>query len=160
MKTLFAPWRMDFILGRRERGCVFCNRIKRRRDRADLILHRGRWNFVILNKYPYNNGHLMIVPNRHIASLAALGADESREMFSLIQRAEVVMKKALGAHGFNVGMNIGKAAGAGIEDHIHLHVVPRWMADTNFWPVIAETKSMPEHLNKTYDRLKKAWRNL
>lgn len=157
MKAIFAPWRMDFILGKKEKGCVFCNRVKRSRDRSDLILYRGKWSFVILNKYPYNSGHLMVVPFRHIASLERLTTEERAEMFDLLARSEKVMRKAIKAQGFNIGLNLGKAAGAGIDDHLHFHVVPRWIADTNFWPVIAATKSMPQHLMETYDCLKKAW---
>lgn len=159
--VVFAPWRMEFILGKREKGCVFCNRVgktaKRRTDRKDLILYRGKFSFVILNKFPYNNGHLMIVPNRHICELQQLSENERKEMFALIVRAETAMKKALHPQGFNMGMNVGKAAGAGIDDHLHFHMVPRWFADTNFWPVIGDVKSMPQHLMETYDRLKEAW---
>jgi len=158
MKALYAPWRMDFIFGKKEKGCVFCNRVKRSSDKKDFILHRGRWSFVILNKFPYNNGHLMVVPNRHIASLGSLKKQERGEIFEFLQKSERVIQKALKAQGFNVGLNLGKAAGAGIDDHLHFHLVPRWFADTNFWPVISETKSMPEHLAKTYDRLKRLWK--
>lgn len=158
MKALYAPWRMDFIFGKKEKGCVFCNRVKRSSDKKDFILHRGRWSFVILNKFPYNNGHLMVVPNRHVASLGDLKKQEREEIFEFLQKSERVIQKALKAQGFNIGLNLGKAAGAGIDDHIHFHLVPRWFADTNFWPVISETKSMPEHLTKTYDRLKRLWK--
>ncbi|HEX5038288.1 MAG TPA: HIT domain-containing protein [bacterium] len=158
MKPIFAPWRMEFILGPREKGCVFCNRVKRKSDRKDLILHRGKSCFVILNKYPYNPGHLMVVPNRHVSSLTELNAKEHEEIFSLLARAEKALSKSMRPQGFNMGMNLGKAAGAGIDDHIHFHVIPRWFADTNFWPVIAETKSMPQHLLDTYDLLKKFWK--
>lgn len=158
MKALYAPWRMDFIFGKKEKGCVFCNRVKRSSDKKDFILHRGRWSFVILNKFPYNNGHLMVVPNRHVASLGHLTKQEREEIFEFLQKSERVIQKALKAQGFNIGLNLGKAAGAGIDDHLHFHLVPRWFADTNFWPVISETKSMPEHLAKTYDRLKRLWK--
>lgn len=160
MKIVWSPWRMDYILGKKERGCVFCRRLKRKTDRKDFILHRGRWNFVILNRYPYNNGHLMVVPNRHISALDRLGEGERGEMMELIAQSTQVMRRALKPQGINAGLNLGKAAGAGIDDHLHFHVVPRWTADTNFWPVIAQTKSMPEHLRKTYDRLRKTWRTL
>ena len=143
MKTVWAPWRMEFIGGKRERGCVFCNRARRRRDRKDLILHRGRFNFVILNRYPYNNGHLMVVPYRHMAAFEKMKKEETVEMLSLMARAIRAMRKALRPQGFNVGLNLGKAAGAGIDDHLHFHVIPRWSADTNFWPVIAATRAMP-----------------
>lgn len=158
MKVSWAPWRMDFILGKREKGCVFCNRVRKKEDRKNFILHRGESCFVILNKFPYNNGHLMVVPYRHIAALDHLKPLETAETFALLAKAERVLKKGLGAQGFNIGMNVGKAAGAGIEDHLHVHLVPRWHADTNFWPVLSETKSMPQHLMQTYDILKRHWR--
>jgi ATP adenylyltransferase len=158
MKVIFAPWRMEFINGKREKGCVFCTRFRRKQDRKDLILDRGEFSFVILNKYPYNNGPLMVVPYRHIASLEELTPEEFHEMFSFLSQAERTMKKCMKPQGFNMGINLGKAAGAGIEDHLHIHLVPRWLADTNFWPVVAETKSMPQHLMKTYDLLKKYWK--
>lgn len=149
---------MEFILGKKEQGCVFCTRHKRSRDRKDLILARGRHSFVILNKFPYNNGHLMVVPYRHISTLSDLGKEESAEMHSFLAKAERVLKKSMGPQGFNMGLNLGKAAGAGIDDHLHFHLVPRWFADTNFWPVISATKSMPQHLMDTYDLLKKNWK--
>ena len=158
MKPIFAPWRMEFILGPREKGCVFCNRVKRKSDRKDLILHRGKSCFIILNKYPYNPGHLMVVPNRHVSSLTELNRREHEEIFSLLARTEKAISRAMRPQGFNMGLNLGKAAGAGIDDHLHFHVIPRWFADTNFWPVIAQTKSMPQHLSDTYDLLKKFWK--
>lgn len=158
MKPIFAPWRMEFILGPREKGCVFCNRIRRKSDRKDLIVKRGKTCFVILNKYPYNPGHLMVVPNRHVSSLTALTAEEHSEIFKLLAEAEKVMSKAMRPQGFNMGLNLGKAAGAGIDDHLHYHVIPRWFADTNFWPTIAATKSIPTHLLQTVDLLKKFWK--
>jgi ATP adenylyltransferase len=149
---------MEFILGPKERGCVFCNRARRKTDRKDLILHRGKTSFVILNKYPYNPGHLMVVPKRHVSSLAELNLREREEIFSLMAKTEAVMRKSMRPQGFNMGLNLGKAAGAGIDDHLHFHVIPRWFADTNFWPVLAETKSMPQHLLDTYDLLKRFWK--
>lgn len=158
MKTSFAPWRLEFILGEREKGCVFCTRHKRKRDREDLILARGKHSFVILNKYPYNNGHLMVVPYKHVASLTKLSGAQAKEIFEFLAKAEKVMTKAMKPHGFNGGLNLGRAAGAGIDDHIHFHLIPRWFGDTNFWPVVSETKSMPQHLMTTYDLMKKYWR--
>lgn len=158
MKPIFAPWRMEFILGPREKGCVFCNRIKRKTDRKDLIVARGKTCFVILNKYPYNPGHLMVVPNRHVSSLSELKLNEHAEIFELLAKTEQVMGKAMRPQGFNMGLNLGKAAGAGIDDHLHFHVIPRWFADTNFWPTISATKSMPMHLLETLDLLKKFWK--
>ncbi len=158
MKMMYAPWRLEFILGKKEKGCVFCNRVKRRKNEEDYILYRGKWNFVILNKFPYNNGHLMVIPNRHIAHFEELKPEETSEMTALLQKATKILRRAFRPQGFNLGMNLGRAAGAGIKDHLHFHVVPRWEADTNFWPILAETKSLPQHLRKTYDGLKKFWR--
>ncbi|HSA60233.1 MAG TPA: HIT domain-containing protein [bacterium] len=149
---------MEFILGPKEKGCVFCNRVRRKSDRKDLIVHRGKTCFVILNKYPYNPGHLMVVPNRHVSSLTQLKPGEYGEILTLMARAEKVLGGAMRPQGFNMGLNLGKAAGAGIDDHLHFHVIPRWFADTNFWPVIAETKSMPQHLLATQNLLKKFWK--
>jgi len=149
---------MEFILGPREKGCVFCNRIRRKSDRKDLIVKRGKTCFVILNKYPYNPGHLMVVPKRHVSSLTALTTEEHSEIFELLTEAEKVMNKVMRPQGFNMGLNLGKAAGAGIDDHLHFHVIPRWFADTNFWPTIGATKSIPTHLLQTVDLLKKFWK--
>src|SRR3989338_9071948 len=135
--TLWAPWRMEFIAGKREPGCIFCTRIKRRRDRSDLILARGRKAFVILNKYPYNNGHLMVVPKRHTSKLERLTDEERLEMMELVAKSQRVLEKAIRPQGFNVGLNIGRAAGAGILGHLHFHVLPRWNGDTNFVPVFS-----------------------
>lgn len=161
-KPLFAPWRMEFILGKKEKGCIFCTRHRRRgghsQDRKNLILNRGKHSFVILNKFPYNNGHLMVVPYRHISTLGELTPGESAEIMGFLARAERALLKSMKPQGFNAGLNLGKAAGAGIDDHLHFHLVPRWFADTNFWPVISSTKSMPQHLMETFDLLKKAWK--
>ena len=158
MKQLWAPWRLEFILGKKERGCIFCNRQRRARDVQDLILHRGKYNFVMMNKYPYNSGHLMVVPNRHTANFKSLKLAELNELFSLTQRAIAILEQAMHPDGFNLGMNLGRAAGAGIAHHLHQHIVPRWQADTNFMPVLGETKQIPDHLENTYRILKKYWR--
>lgn len=155
MENLWAPWRMQFIedLRLRSGGCVLCELALPGDDRERLVLHRGKLSFVIMNRYPYNNGHLMVIPYRHTASLSALGAEEHAEIMHLCAKSLDVMAGAIGAEGFNCGINIGKVAGAGITDHLHLHVVPRWLGDTNFMPVIADTHSMPEYLAATYDKL-------
>ncbi|MCI0594926.1 MAG: HIT domain-containing protein [candidate division Zixibacteria bacterium] len=151
--AIWASWREAFILGKKEKGCIFCRRLKRKKDKADLILYRGRKNIVILNRYPYTSGHLMIVPRRHIALLSALTPEESAEMMELAARAVEGMKKALRAEGFNLGMNLGRAAGAGVAGHLHLHVVPRWAGDANFMPVVGKTKVFSVGLQKIYDLL-------
>lgn len=153
MKVLWAPWRMTYIAGDREQGCLLCSKLKGRDDRGNLILCRSSHSFVILNRFPYTSGHLMVAPNRHVASLDELNEGEMVALMALLKQSIIILKRALKPDGFNVGMNIGSVAGAGIEDHIHFHIVPRWNGDTNFMPVLVETKVMPEYLEKTYDRL-------
>jgi ATP adenylyltransferase len=145
---------MEFITAEKPAGCIFCQFPQQDRDRENLILCRSARSFVILNRFPYNNGHLMVVPRAHVASLGALSAEELHDLDQLLARATDVLARAYAPEGFNVGMNLGKAAGAGIADHLHWHVVPRWTGDTNFMPAIAETKVMIEHLMSSYDRLK------
>jgi ATP adenylyltransferase len=137
-------------------GCVFCDRVRLppSHDRASLILHRAERNFVILNLYPYNSGHLMVVPYEHTADLTALDTATRDEMIALAQRMVVIIRDEYSPQGFNLGMNLGHVAGAGIADHLHMHVVPRWAGDTNFMPVVGQTKVLPELLETTYDRLK------
>jgi ATP adenylyltransferase len=155
MELLWAPWRMQFIDELRDRGsgCLFCELATSGGDRERLLLHRGKGCYAVMNRYPYTNGHLMIVPYRHVADLSGLTRDEHAEMLGVCAGAVDILKEALHAEGFNCGFNIGAAGGAGIRDHIHLHVVPRWCGDANFLPIIGGTRSMPEYLEQTYDRL-------
>ena len=150
---------MHYILGEKKRGCFFCRELKEKRQKKTLILYRGQYIFVVMNKFPYNNGHLMIVPMRHLLNLEDLNGDELREFFELLKASTRVLKTVLRPHGFNIGMNIGKVGGAG-EDHVHLHIVPRWEGDTNFMPLIGETKVVPEYLGRTYQRLHVAFMDL
>ncbi len=135
-------------------GCILCKMPGQDSDAANYILYRGDKNFIILNSYPYNPGHLMIVPYRHIAGLEELTDEERHEHFDIVSRSITVLRQVLSADGFNLGINIGKVAGAGIEDHIHTHVVPRWQGDTNFMPVISDVRVVPEALAETYQKLK------
>ena len=135
------------------RGCIFCDKPAEDRDAENLILHRGRTNFVILNAYPYNNGHLMVVPYRHLHRLSELTPEENGEMLSLAALMTEVLGDVSHPEGFNLGMNLGAVAGAGIADHLHLHVVPRWSGDTNFMPVVGDVKVMPEALDQVYAKL-------
>jgi ATP adenylyltransferase len=144
---------MAYIGGTRSEGCLLCQLRGQAADRANLILHRGPQTYAVLNLYPYNNGHLMIVPYRHCPDLDEFSPEESLEIMDGARRAMRVLQQAFGAEGFNVGFNLGKAAGAGISQHVHLHVVPRWVGDTNFMPVLADTKVMPDYLESTYDKL-------
>lgn len=152
---LWAPWRMEYIRGEKESGCIFCNRIPQNNDRENLIVTRGKSCFVIMNRYPYNNGHLMIVPNRHVGVLENLTPEENAEMMHLLQNSARALNEAMQPHGFNVGMNVGKVAGAGIDDHLHFHIVPRWSADTNFMPILGHTKVVSEALQDTWATLHK-----
>lgn len=156
MRHLWAPWRMDYILKPKEKGCIFCIRSKGREDRENLVLYRGKHAFVMMNKYPYNSGHLMVVPLRHCIDLESLSLPESKELFGLLKASMKVLKTSLLPHGFNIGVNIGKVGGAG-EDHLHFHIVPRWAGDTNFMPVLGETKIVPDSLDHTYRRLHSAF---
>jgi len=159
MKKLWAPWRMAYIqgIGRTDKGCIFCTKPARRRDRSDLILCRGTHAYVIMNLFPYNNGHLMVVPYRHTSSMADLDTATVAEMWELARRAVDCLRSAFRAEGFNIGMNLGRVAGAGIDQHLHLHVVPRWNGDTNFMPVVGETKVISQGLKQAYDALRAAF---
>lgn len=153
-ERLWTPWRMEYILDNsKSSGCVFCNKPKEDDDRANLILHKGKRSFVIMNRYPYNNGHLLITPYSHVGDISDLSPEEICEMTMEMQRSIGILKKVMNPNGFNIGMNLGKAAGSGIDDHIHLHIVPRWNGDTNFMPVLSDVRVMPEHLDDTYMKL-------
>lgn len=155
MKVLWTPWRIRYILGEKRRGCLFCVKSQGpvEGDRENYILYRGEACFIMLNLYPYTNGHLMIAPYRHEASIERLDDKSLYEMGVLTRASVAALTRALAAEGFNIGMNLGKVAGAGIADHLHMHVVPRWGGDTNFMSVLAETRLIPEALDATYDRL-------
>ncbi len=140
-------------MGKKEKGCIFCKRRSDNDDRKNLILFRGKTAFVILNKYPYNSGHLMVVPNRHKRDLEALTTRELTELMQLTQKCVQVLKKTFSPDGFNIGFNLGKAAGAGIDDHLHVHIVPRFTGDTNFLPVLGQTKLQSIGLEEVLDFL-------
>jgi ATP adenylyltransferase len=155
-KMIWAPWRAEFILGEKEEGCVFCNRYKQKKDSVEnLIVHRGAKNFVILNKYPYNPGHALVVPNRHIDQLEKLTPEESVEFFDLTRLTVKLMKEAYRPQSVNIGMNLGLESGAGIPEHLHMHIVPRWQGDSNFMPVIGKTRVLSIPMEYVYDALKK-----
>ena len=157
MERLWSPWRMEYILSEKGDGCVFCDKVADSDDEANFILDRGETCYVMLNLYPYNNGHLMIIPYQHVPSPEQLEEDVLTEMMLMVSKGLKVLRRAMHPDGFNVGINIGKAAGAGIEQHIHIHVVPRWEADTNFMPVFSQTRVIPELMDDTYQKLKAAW---
>jgi ATP adenylyltransferase len=171
MDRLWSPWRLPYILsGGEARGCVFCEALTDGESSAadhdeafhqsSLIVFRGRTCYVILNLYPYNNGHLMVVPNRHIPSLAAATHEELCELIELTRRSELALIEGYKPHGMNMGINLGKPAGAGVLDHVHMHVVPRWNGDTNFMTVVGETRVLPEELFETAKKLRPIFTSL
>ncbi len=158
MKRLWAPWRMEYILDEnKHKSCLFCDMLGegRTRDKKNLILYRGKHCFVVLNRYPYNSGHLMVLPYIHTPTFDGLSDKVLLDFIKTVDKSVSILKKVLRPDGFNMGLNFGKVAGAGLEQHMHLHVVPRWTGDTDSMPIISETRVMPEHLRKTYNKLKK-----
>ena len=155
MTRLWAPWRMEYVLQKKPKGCILCNKPKELgKDRENLIVHRGETCFVIMNYYPYNNGHVMVVPYRHTADLTLLNSQEQGEMISLVANCSDILKRAFRAQGMNIGMNLGAVAGAGIDDHLHFHVVPRWNGDTNYMPITGHTKVLSQGLYESWEILK------
>ena len=160
MERLWSPWRLAYVTGGKpEAGCVFCN-APRLPEPESLVLFSGTTCYVVLNRYPYNNGHLMVVPFRHAATLSALTPEELSEMARLTQRSEAAVTEAYQPHGINVGINIGKPAGAGVLDHVHAHLVPRWNGDTNFMTVVGNVRVLPEDLGETVKRLRPIFERL
>jgi|SRR5581483_3475077 len=158
MERLWAPWRMEYIDQERKPGCLFCRVIENPDGPdADLVVWRPQGAIVMLNKFPYNAGHVMVVPEAHRSDLADLTDEESQRLMSALRHTLTVLREALKPEGFNVGANIGSVSGAGIPDHVHLHVVPRWNGDTNFMPVLAEVKVINEHVERTAEKLKRAF---
>lgn len=154
MKVLWAPWRMEYILSNQKGGdCIFCPGHDRSQDEARLILHVGPLTMVVMNRFPYINGHLLVAPVRHLSDLEALSRDEMLDLLKMVREATGVLRKAMNPEGFNVGLNLGKVAGAGMEEHLHFHIVPRWNGDTNFMTVFGEVRVIPEHIEETYGRL-------
>jgi ATP adenylyltransferase len=163
MERLWRPWRINYIKdieNIREEGCIFCTKPQQGDDEKSLILHRGKTAFIMLNLFPYNTGHLMVSPYRHQGDIADLTEEERNEMMELAVLSVRVIREAMRPQAFNLGMNIGKTAGAGFHEHVHMHIVPRWEGDTNFMPVVAGAKVMPESVQENYKRLKEALRRL
>jgi len=158
--NLWAPWRMGYVLGEKYEGCILCDKHRDNEDERNFVVERGEHCYVMLNLYPYSNGHLMIAPYRHIARLQDLNDDECREMMTLAQRMVEALSQVLNTDAFNLGLNQGRAAGAGIDEHLHLHVVPRWEGDTNFMPVLGGPKVIPQALEETYRLLRDALKGL
>jgi len=153
MERIWAPWRIQYIQIEKPAGCILCEKPEQNKDALNYILYRGDKNFIILNSYPYNPGHLMVAPYRHVTSLEELTEEERHEHFEIVTRSIRVLRQVFNPGGFNIGINVGKAAGAGIEDHVHTHIVPRWQGDTNFMPVLSDIRVLPEALDETYKKL-------
>jgi ATP adenylyltransferase len=151
MKTMWAPWRIEYITGDKEEGCIFCDALS---NKDDLILFKGRVTMVLINKFPYINGHLLVAPRRHIPSLDQLSKEEMGDLLMTVEQSTGILKNVMKPDGFNIGLNLGKVAGAGIEEHLHFHIVPRWLGDTNAFTVFADVRVIPEHLKATYNNLK------
>ncbi len=159
LKVLWAPWRLRYIEeARSPQHCVFCEKPKEKRDFENFILHRSKTCFTIMNIFPYANGHLMVAPYRHTPEFGELTDTETLDLFASLTQAMSILKRGLKPSGFNIGLNLGKVAGAGVEDHIHFHIVPRWLGDFNFMPVIGEVKVIPEHIETTFRKLKRELR--
>jgi ATP adenylyltransferase len=151
MKTMWAPWRMEYILGKKDEGCIFCRALS---DQDNLTLYKGKVTMVVMNKYPYINGHLLVAPTRHLSSLEQLKKNEMGDLIETVEKSVGILKKVMHPDGFNVGLNLGKVAGAGVEEHLHFHIVPRWFGDTNALTVFADVRVIPEHLQATFHNLK------
>ena len=157
MEIKFTPWRMAYISNAdapADSECVLCARGRASPDSSNLVLHHGATCYVLMNLYPYNTGHLMIVPYIHTADLAGLDTESAEELFALTRRSVAILMQAIQPHGFNIGMNLGRTAGAGIDEHLHMHIVPRWDGDANFMPIVGGTKLIPEALDQTYAKLR------
>src|SRR5262245_12269894 len=160
MDRLWSPWRLEYVAGGKPKtGCIFCE-ATRESESSSLIVFKGHTCYVILNLYPYNNGHVMVVPYRHLATFGDLSIEELTEVGVLIQRAEAALIEAYQPHGFNIGVNLGKPAGAGVLDHLHVHIVPRWNGDTNFMTVVGEMRVLPENIGASAERLRPIFERL
>jgi ATP adenylyltransferase len=154
MKVMWAPWRMEYILTDQKGGpCIFCPGEDRDQDEERLILFVGTLSMVMMNRYPYNNGHLLVAPVRHVGTLESLSEDEMLDLLGMVRKSLNALKELMNPEGFNVGLNLGKVAGAGVEEHLHFHIVPRWNGDTNYMTVVGEVRVIPEHIRETYKKL-------
>jgi ATP adenylyltransferase len=152
--VIYSPWRLKYILSKKDEECIFCVRPSVENDEKHFILYRSKHSFVILNLYPYNNGHLMVVPFRHVAQLSLLKKEEIDDLFETVQLCEKIIQKAYSPDGMNIGINLGRAAGAGIDTHLHVHIVPRWNGDVNFMTAVGGTRVIPEAFERTFKLLK------
>jgi len=157
-RPVWAPWRIEYILGEKEETCLFCRVISEDKDADNLVLYRGRLAFVIMNLYPYNPGHLMVAPYEHVSELDDVKPDAAAEIMTLTQKCITVLKKAMSPHGFNAGFNLGEIGGASIKEHLHMHIVPRWQGDNNYMPVLSDIRVIPQALAETYQLLAPGFR--
>lgn len=154
MKVLWAPWRMGYILSNdKENGCIFCPGRDRNKDKERMILWVGSHSMVLMNRYPYNNGHLLVAPLKHVKELEQLNKKETLDLLAMVGKSVEILKQVMHAEGFNVGLNLGRVAGAGVEEHMHFHIVPRWNGDTNFMTILNDVRVISEHIKETYKRL-------
>jgi ATP adenylyltransferase len=160
LKKIWAPWRGEYLKKDKKNYCVFCYLSQSKLSKENLVLYKTKHSYVVMNKFPYNNGHILVIPNSHIDSFDNLNEKEYLDLSYLLKQSIAIVKDTINPQAINIGMNLGKEAGAGIYDHLHYHVVPRWDGDTNFMPIIAETKLISEHLNTTYDKLYLGFKNL
>jgi|TARA_B110000467_G_C18250073_1_gene439892 ATP adenylyltransferase len=160
MEKLWTPWRLEYIKTPKTGSCIFCDLPESQSDRENHILYRGKYCFVIMNAFPYSNGHLMVIPYKHSGCVSAIDDNETEELWRLTKHCVSILRKTYSAQGFNIGLNLGKAGGAGYEEHLHNHIVPRWEGDTNFMPVLADVKALPEHLMAGYDKLLPQFKNI
>jgi len=151
MKTVWAPWRIEYITSEKEDGCIFCKALQ---DQDGLTLYKGESTMVMMNKFPYINGHLLVAPRKHISTLHQLDRTEMGNLLKTVEQSIRILKKTMNPDGFNVGLNLGKVAGAGMEEHLHFHIVPRWFGDTNALTVFADLRVIPEHIQTTCNKLK------
>jgi len=161
MQVIWAPWRMDYILSDDKKGgCIFCPGDDREKDQARLILYVGSMTTVLMNRFPYINGHLLVAPIRHIPELEGLSNEESMDLLLMVKKSVDILKKVMVPEGFNIGLNLGRVAGAGVEEHMHFHIVPRWNGDTNYMTVLGDVRVIPEHIDETYRKLRPYFENL
>ncbi|MEE8319360.1 MAG: HIT domain-containing protein [bacterium] len=153
MKVIWAPWRMEYILSEKEGECIFCRLLDQKPSSGNHLLLKTERAMVLMNKYPYNNGHIMVAPHRHTADFDELAADEFMELMEVFRFSLKALQKCMSPEGFNAGLNLGHSGGAGVEDHLHWHIVPRWQGDTNYMPVITGTRVIPEAIEETYNKL-------
>lgn len=157
MDKLWAPWRSGYLvsLNKKQKGCVFCRMKQRKEDTKNFVFKRTKHCLAVLNIYPYNNGHVMVVPSRHVNDLAKMTDEEKQDLFGLVESTKLILDKVLKPEGYNIGMNLGRVAGAGFPGHLHIHIVPRWSGDMNFMPAVCDTKVISQSLQTLYERLKK-----